>query len=166
MSDLGLTHIALLVRDLQASIDFYARYAGMEVVHRHHGHDDPGPGDPHGSNPPTEVAWMSDLTRPFVIVLIQGNHFGIDTPLGPLGHIGVACESRDEVDRRAALAAADGYLRKPAADWGPPVGYWCYLADPDGNVLELSYGQEVAFTVEGAQALLERTTCSAPLKSL
>src|ERR1044072_721309 len=140
MSDLGLTHIAFLVLYLRASIDFYARYAGMEVIHRHHGHDDPGPGDPNAADPPTEVAWLSDLTRPFVIVLIHGHHFGIDTPLGPLGHIGVACASRAEVDRRAALAQADGYLRRPATDSGPPVGYWCYLTDPDGNVLELSHG--------------------------
>jgi lactoylglutathione lyase len=154
MSDLGMTHIAFLVRDLAASIAFYERYAAMQVIHRHHGHDEPGPGDPDAAVPPTEVAWMSDLTRPFVIVLIQGDHFGTDTPLGPFGHIGIACASREEVDRRAALAATEGYLRRAQADAGPPVGYWCYLADPDGNTLELSYGQEVAFTVEGAEMLL------------
>jgi hypothetical protein len=34
MPDLGLTHVALTARDLDASIAFYAKYAGMAVVHR------------------------------------------------------------------------------------------------------------------------------------
>jgi lactoylglutathione lyase len=32
-------------------------------------------------------------------------------------------------------------------DFGPPVGYWAFIADPDGNTLELSFGQEVGLTV-------------------
>ena len=54
MPDLGLTHVALTARDLDASIAFYAKYAGMAVVHRraregvrYRGHDDrAGPGHP------------------------------------------------------------------------------------------------------------------------
>src|SRR4029077_16623489 len=34
MPDLGLTHVALTARDLDASITFYGKYAGMAVVHR------------------------------------------------------------------------------------------------------------------------------------
>ena len=34
MPDLGLTHVALTARDLDASIAFYAKYAAMAVVHR------------------------------------------------------------------------------------------------------------------------------------
>src|SRR3546814_17682403 len=60
MSDLGFTHIALVVQDIERSIAFYADYAGMQVVHRRNGS---GRGD--------VVAWISDQTRPFVIVLIQ-----------------------------------------------------------------------------------------------
>ena len=33
-ADLGLTHVALPVRDVDASAVFYARFADMEVVHR------------------------------------------------------------------------------------------------------------------------------------
>jgi catechol 2,3-dioxygenase-like lactoylglutathione lyase family enzyme len=32
--DLGLTHIALPVADVDQSIEFYATYAGMQVIHR------------------------------------------------------------------------------------------------------------------------------------
>lgn len=60
MFDFGLTHIALPVSDLDASIAFYAKYARMQVVHRRTDHST-------GS----DVVWISDRTRPFVIVLIE-----------------------------------------------------------------------------------------------
>jgi catechol 2,3-dioxygenase-like lactoylglutathione lyase family enzyme len=146
MSDLGLTHIAFFVRDIEASIAFYARYADMTVVHRRVG--------AHGTGDTvTKVVWLSDLTRPFIIVLIEAHDAPPDSPLGPLGHIGVGVSSRADVDQRATLAETEGCLRKPPTDYGPPVGYWCYIADPDGNILELSYGQEVAFTVQHAESV-------------
>lgn len=135
--DIGFTHVALLVTDLDASIAFYARYADMEVVHRR-GENRRGKGG---------VAWISDRTRPFVIVLIEAGK--PDTVLGPVAHLGVGCKSRDEVDRRCALARDNGVKVKGPEDWGPPVGYWAFLHDPDGHVLELSFGQEVALAVDG-----------------
>jgi len=136
MTDLGLTHVAFSVRDLDASVAFYRKYGGMEVVHERAGDG-------------IRVAWVSDRTRPFAIVLIEAadRH---DTPLGPSGHLGVACPDRATVDRLCAAAEAEGRLRKPPTDSGPPVGYWAFLADPDGNTLELSHGQEVGLTVERA----------------
>src|SRR3546814_9480483 len=77
-ADLGFTHIALVVADMEASLAFYADYANMHVVHRRNGQ---GRGD--------VVAWISDGTRPFVIVLIQQPGLK-DRPLGPIGHLGVA----------------------------------------------------------------------------
>ncbi len=138
MSDIGLTHVALQVHDIDASVAFYAKYADMEVVHRRSGFrtDD-------------EVVWISDKTRPFVIVLIGAGK--PDTVLGPIAHLGVACKSRAEVDRRCEAARADGIEVKGPEDWGDPVGYWAFLHDPDGHVLELSYGQEVGLTVEEAE---------------
>ncbi len=141
-ADLGLTHVAFAVRNLQASVDFYRTYAGMTVIHRR---TDVESG--------RAVAWVSDFTRPFAIVLVESPKTQ-DTPLGPFGHLGVACLSRDAVDRLAASAELAGCLRKAPQDSGPPVGYWAMLADPDGNTLELAFGQHVAFTVEGAERFL------------
>ena len=134
MSDLGFTHIALPVTNPAASVAFYAKYAAMRVVHRR---SDPTDG--------REVVWLSDGTRPFVIVLIGADR--VASPLLPIAHLGVGCASRADVDRLAAEARAEG-----RAVWGPtdspaPVGYWALISDPDNHTLELSHGQEVALTV-------------------
>ena len=131
MSDLGLTHVALPVRDLDASADFYARYAGMRVVHRR-----------------PEVVWLSDGTRPFVIVLIETAE--VPHPLRPVAHLGVACASRADVDELCERARAEDALVAGPSDYGPPVGYWAFLRDPDGHTLEVSHGQEVRLAVEEA----------------
>ncbi|MGH9012669.1 MAG: VOC family protein [Acidimicrobiia bacterium] len=117
--DLGLTHVALPVTDVDASVDFYRRYADMEVVHRRH--DD---------ETDTTVVWVSDRTRPFVIVLIE--QAAVGGGLTGFAHLGVGC----------VLGPLDS---------GYPVGYWAMIADPDGHNLELSYGQEVGLTVERAR---------------
>ncbi|HEY8119883.1 MAG TPA: VOC family protein [Myxococcota bacterium] len=137
MSDLGLTHIALPVTQMAASLAFYERYAAMRVVHRR---VDPSDG--------REVVWVSDGTRPFVIVLIQAER--VASPLLPIAHLGVGCASRADVDRLAALARAEGRHVWGPTDSPPPVGYWALIADPDGHTLELSHGQEVALTVTRA----------------
>jgi catechol 2,3-dioxygenase-like lactoylglutathione lyase family enzyme len=133
--DLGLTHVALPVTDPDASVAFYERYAAMKVVHRRR---DPATG--------TSVVWLSDRTRPFVIVLVEAER--VDGGLGGFAHLGVACESRAEVDRRCADAQSEGRTVLGPLDSGPPVGYWAFIGDPDGHNLELSHGQEVALTVQ------------------
>jgi catechol 2,3-dioxygenase-like lactoylglutathione lyase family enzyme len=132
MGDLGLTHVALPARDLDDSADFYARYARMQVVHRREG-----------------VVWLSDTTRPFVIVLMQSA--GVPDPLRAPAHLGVACESRDEIDRLADRAREEGRLIEGPSDHGPPVGYFAFIRDPDGHTLEISYGQDVDLAVRRAE---------------
>lgn len=138
MSDRGLTHVALPVSDLDRSIAFYAAYADMQVVHRR--------ADEHSGG---GVVWLSDLTRPFVIVLIQTA--AVDEGMrGAWCHLGVGVASRELVDERCARARAEGRSVMGPIDSGYPVGYWAYVVDPDGHNLELSFGQEVGFTVEHA----------------
>ncbi len=134
--DLGLSHVAFLVRDLDRSIAFYEEFANLQVIHRRQ-----------ANGPIDAVAWMVDGLRPFALVLVASTTMQ-DTPLGPFGHIGIACSTRDEVLRQASEAERRGILRSKPRDDGPPVGCWTYIADPDGNTLELSFGQEIAFTTE------------------
>lgn len=136
-NDRGLTHVALPVSDVETSVDFYRRYADMHVVHQRHDGDTD-----------TTVVWLSDRTRPFVIVLIGQSV--VSHALGGFAHLGVGCESRGEVDRRCARAREEGRQVSGPTDSGEPVGYWAIVADPDGHNLELSHGQEVGFTVAHA----------------
>jgi hypothetical protein len=61
-----------------------------------------------------------------------------DHPLGPFGHLGVACASREEIDRLYAEACREGRPTRAPIDAGDPVGYTARIADPDGHSLELS----------------------------
>ncbi|CAM4088500.1 MULTISPECIES: VOC family protein [Lelliottia] len=139
--DVGFTHVAFVVRDLDKSIDFYHRYAGMDVVHKRE------PDVPEAR----KVAWLSDRTRPFALVLVQPDVV-TDTPLGNFGHLGVACASIEEIDQKVEMARSDGVLRKEPVQAGDPVGYFVFFADPDGNTLELSYGQRVGLQASGAES--------------
>jgi predicted lactoylglutathione lyase len=131
MTDIGLTHIALPVRSLENSITFYETYANMHVVHSRPG-----------------VAWVSDRTRPFAIVLLETSNE--IHPLLPMAHLGVGVSSRAEVDRLCELAVENGCLARAAEQMEPPVGYWALIRDPDGHTLEVSYGQDLAGIVESA----------------
>jgi catechol 2,3-dioxygenase-like lactoylglutathione lyase family enzyme len=143
--DRGLTHVAFTVGDLEASIAFYHSYARMGVVHQRADAE-------HG----TRVAWISDGTRPFVIVLIESASRVpgaglvpkvVSQLLPPFSHLGVACETREEVDAACSRAADEGILEIAPRDMGPPVGYLGLIRDPDGHHLEVSYGQDVGLTV-------------------
>ena len=72
--DLGLTHVALPIADAVRSTAFYERFADMQVVHER---TDGQTG--------ARVVWLSDLTRPFVIVLIETT---VSHTLGGFAHLG------------------------------------------------------------------------------
>ena len=135
MIDIGLTHVALPISNVERSIEFYSTYAGMQVVHRR---VDEETG--------VTVVWLTDSTRPFVIVLIQTD--SVHPVLSPLAHLGVGCSSREHMDNLCNKARSEGLLVKEPQDSGYPVGYWALLRDPDGHTLELSYGQEVGLMLE------------------
>lgn len=131
--DLGLSHVALTVLDIDRSAAFYARFAGFEVIHRR---------GTHGKR----VVWLSDMRRPFAVVLVESGE--TRGRLEGIAHLGIGCSSREEVDDLCALARREGCLERAPKDGGHPVGYWALLRDPDGHNLELSHGQEVARQIE------------------
>jgi catechol 2,3-dioxygenase-like lactoylglutathione lyase family enzyme len=143
MIDIGLTHIALPVTNIERSIRFYSIYAAMQVIHRRI-----------DAETDVEVVWLCDSRserlrqriRPFVIVLIQTN--SVTSILSPLAHLGVGCQSREVVDTLCEKAIQEGVLLQEAKDSGYPIGYWAFFRDPDGHTLELSYGQEIGLTID------------------
>jgi predicted lactoylglutathione lyase len=90
------------------------------------------------------VAWLGWGEDPpkFVIVLLEEAYERNEQP--PWQHIGMAVESRSEVDAAYAKAQADSLTKTwPPTDAGPIVGYYCGVRDPDGNMVEFSYGQRI-----------------------
>lgn len=134
----AFTHVALHVRDLDACIAFYRDYAGMEIVH-----DRDGDG--------ARVVWLAEpgREREFIFVLIPGGP-GRDQGEGDYSHLGFALDSRAAVDAVATRAEAAGCLAWPPRDEPYPVGYYCGLRDPDGNMVEFSFGQPLGPGAGGA----------------
>ncbi len=126
-----LTHIALHVRDLEACVAFYREVCGMRVVHER-------PDGRRGAR----IVWMAEPGREseFVFVILPGGPGRRRAP-GDASHLGFALESREAVDRMAERGREAGCLVIEPRQEAYPVGYYCGLADPDGNLVEFSYGQ-------------------------
>jgi catechol 2,3-dioxygenase-like lactoylglutathione lyase family enzyme len=124
-----LTHIAVRTRDVDASVGFYTRYAGLHVVHER---QDGG----------VRVVWLShSKSEPdFAVVLLQMSHEPMPEPAAP-DHLGFAVASRAEVDRVGELARGEGRLKLGPLDAGPIVGYIVLVRDPSGVTCEFSHGQ-------------------------
>ena len=125
------THVAIHARDVEDSVRFYRRYAGLVEAHRR-------------VDDATTVVWLGEPghERRFVIVLLGMPHAeAVDPP--PMAHIGYAVDSTAEVDRLAKMARDDGILLGEPRDAGPIVGYFCIVRDPDGNWIEFSHGQSL-----------------------
>ncbi|WP_040494118.1 VOC family protein [Ilumatobacter nonamiensis] len=137
------THIALRVKDIDTTIDFYERYTDLELLDRREDEDGYG-------------AWLGHSDQkefPFVLVLAQffeGRDPFAPAPLAklaPFNHLGIELPTKAEVDATAARAEAEGCLAMPARMMPDPIGYICMLEDPDGNLVEFSFDQGVYETV-------------------
>lgn len=126
-----LTHIALHVRDVEASAAFYRDFCGLIEVHTR---PDPAKGG--------RVVWLAEPGREdaFIFVLIPAAPERSRHPRD-FSHLGFALDSRGAVDAVAARAEAAGCLLWPPRQDDYPVGYYCGLSDPDGNAVEFSFGQ-------------------------
>lgn len=141
-----LTHLALPVRNLNETLAFYERYTTLVKIHER---QDPETG--------MRTAWLAnrrDITSSeaarFVIVLIEGrlprSVVGDEMEerhgfLTSISHIGLSVDSREEVDRIAAMAEREDCLLLGPLYRNEVVGYICIVTDPDGNNVEFSVEQ-------------------------
>jgi len=125
----SLDHVAITVADVDATLDFYRRALGAEVLHE-------------------------DLYRagkiPVVLLQVGGSRISVHSARAPAlpkarretpgsgdfcfrwdGPIGAAQQHLE----RAGVAIEEGPVPRPAADGMP--GLSVYFRDPDGNLLEL-----------------------------
>jgi len=121
------THITINCSDIDRSVDFYTSLCGLSIVRdrrlegRHN-------------------VWLGPRTEPgedpiFVLVVVQ------DEVKARLDHFGFQCDSRAEVDRIAKAARQQGSLVQEPVDAGGVVGYFAMVRDPDGHIVEFTFGQ-------------------------
>jgi lactoylglutathione lyase len=131
--------VALRVRSVEASIEWYTAFTPLEVLQRNQ--DEFGFG-----------VWLGmpdTADKPFVLVLAEflpatDPYAGSpNAVLAPFAHLGIELPTRSGVDDMAARGDAAGCLAMAPRDMGPPVGYVCMLEDPDGNRVEYSFDQGV-----------------------
>jgi catechol 2,3-dioxygenase-like lactoylglutathione lyase family enzyme len=117
------------VNEFDACIEFYKHYCAMFECHRR--------GDDH-----SQVVWLAEpgKEKEFILVVIDGGR-AHEQPDGDFGHLGFAVESVARVDELAQRAKEEGRLVWPPRAEPYPVGYYCGIRDPAGNVVEFSYGQ-------------------------
>jgi len=129
------THVALPVRDVDASADWYEIYTPLRRLDRR-------------SDPDGDAVWLGDpdgADRPFILVLVSFHQdvASQHATLAPFAHLGIELPTQADVDAVAALGAAAGCLEWPPEQLPDPVGYVCALTDPDGNMVEFSFDQGI-----------------------
>jgi catechol 2,3-dioxygenase-like lactoylglutathione lyase family enzyme len=137
------THMALRVRDIDATIAWYTEFTPLELIDRRE--DEFGYG-----------AWLGmpgATNNPFILVVAQfftdKDPFA-DSPiavLSPFAHFGMEFPERSDIDAIAAKGEAAGCLGMPPTMMPPPIGYITMLNDPDGNTVEFSWDQGVYATL-------------------
>ena len=132
------------MRNLGATMAFFEKYTTLVNIHER---EDPETG--------LHSVWLAnqrDITSAgarFVIVLISGKlptkitgdikeEYGF---LRSISHLGISLQSREQVDRIAAMAKEDGCLLLGPMYRNEVVGYICIVTDPDGNNVEFSVEQ-------------------------
>lgn len=124
------THITIGVSDVDRSIKFFEEFCRLSVIRdRRLG----GGG----------TVWLGYETPEgelptYVLVIGEQEDFS------RLDHFGFQCDSRAGVDEIAAKAEASGILVHPPKDSGGVVGYWTIIRDPDGHLIEFTFGQPLA----------------------
>ena len=126
-----LTHLALPCHDLEKTIQWYERFTPLKLIHKR---EDSG----------AKVAWIQADDKSIFLVFLQSpDSKEPKAILSPFAHLGIEMESEEEVN-----AIAEEGRHYACLAWEPrqepdPVGYVCALTDPDGTLVEYSYGPSI-----------------------
>lgn len=123
------THITIKVSNIDRSIEFYTSYCDLHVLRDRRSE---GGG----------TVWLGPATQAgekpaFLLVLGEGE------VTSRIDHLGFQCEKREHVDQIAEKGRALGILVEPPTDTGGVVGYFTMISDPDGHLVEFTYGQPI-----------------------
>ena len=123
------THIALHVEDIESCILFYKRFCNLNLIHDRLS----------GSS---RVVWLSEegKEKEFILVVMSGGKIQ-SVPDSNYSHLGFAVSTKEEVFKIADEAEKEGILFWKVSEEPYPVGTYCGVLDPNGNVIEFSFGQ-------------------------
>ncbi len=116
----GLTHIHLVVKDLQRSLDFYQTVFGMEIKF-------------------WAGAGLVFLNTPGSNDLIALHQSEGEQPTGTSGgitHYGFQLENKSDLERAISEVVAAGGALKRRGEFTPGMPF-AYVSDPDGYEIEL-----------------------------
>ena len=137
-----VAHVALNVRDPQASAEWYSKALGMEIMNY---------------SPEMEMAFLSFGTADHDIALLRVPE-GASTGSPGLSHTALAIEGgANELKELYLRAKAAGAEIDMTADHGVSKSF--YIFDPDGNRLEVFYqalqGEEAMTFIRDVGAMLD-----------
>ncbi len=122
---LGLRHLALRVRDIRKAKEFYQRVFGMKVVWE----------------PDPQNCYLSSGTDNLALheAPVTGDPETAQPPPSSLDHFGFIAGSPQVVDAWVEWAKQNGVKILTAPQRHRDGSYSCYLADPDGNTIQILY---------------------------
>ncbi len=126
----GLRHLALRVRDIRKAKDFYLRIFGMKVVW------EPDPQNCYLSSGTDNLA-LHEMPSPPAEVQAS-------TPASPLDHFGFLADNPQTVDAWAAWTEQQGVTIVKPVKRHRDGSYSFYMADPDGNTIQILYDPTIS----------------------
>lgn len=118
----GLRHLALRVRDISKAKEFYVKFFGMKVVWE----------------PDLENCYLSSGTDNLALHQVADKIEDAEKS-NPLDHFGFIAETPAAVDNWTQWAMQNGARIVKAPRQHRDGSYSCYLADPDGNSIQILY---------------------------
>jgi len=120
----GLRHLALRVGDIRKAKEFYLRVFGMKVVWE----------------PDPQNCYLSSGIDNLALHEVAPTAGGpASNPASPLDHFGFIAADPQAVDAWAAWAEQNAVTIVKAPKQHRDGSYSCYLADPDGNTIQILY---------------------------
>lgn len=124
-----VSHQLIVISSLNVTLPYYLEYTGLRLLHRHNRPEQQ-----------QQVVWLGSRPHGSRLILVEGAK--VETAIGPYGHVGISCKTREEYLELLRKVQEKGILERGPLSQPWPIAEWFSILDPDGNRLEISYGQD------------------------
>jgi len=123
-----VSHQLIVVRSVETACQFYESFVRLTTTHRRNRANG------------QRIAWLGSSGVNHRLIVVEGPP--LEEPIGPYSHVGVSCSSRSEYEDmlnqcQSAQLVSEG---PRSQEW--PICEWFAMRDPDGNRVEVSWGQD------------------------